>query len=110
MTGTVVAILFTPSAEGEAALRAIRARHGAARLIALTTPAAAPRLRPLADEVWADGLARGPSRLLALLRRLAWASPGHIYDLEATRLTRFMRLCVWPRPKWHIWPGGKGLS
>ena len=42
MTETVVVILFTPSAEGEAALRAIRARHGAARLIALTTQAAAP--------------------------------------------------------------------
>ncbi|HEX7776038.1 MAG TPA: hypothetical protein VF449_05880, partial [Parvibaculum sp.] len=84
MAETVVAILFAPGAEGEAALRRIGARHPGAKLILLTGPDAALRLAPLATEVWTDGKARGPVRFLALLRRLAWASPAYIYDLEAT--------------------------
>ncbi len=104
MSESVIVILFSPSDGSEKVLRLIRARHEGAKLVLLTTPGAAARLQPFADEVWADGTARGPGRFLALVRRLAWASPAHIYDLEATQLTRFMRLCVWPRPKWHLSP------
>lgn len=99
--GDVLAILLTPGPEGEAGLRAIRARHHGARLVLLTTPQAADRLGFLADEVWSEGVARGPGRFLALLRRIAWMDFAHVYDLEASRLTRLMRFCVWPRPYWH---------
>lgn len=95
----VLAILFDP---GRAAFLAeVRRRHAASPLILITTPAAASRLAPLADEIWAEGLARGPARFLALVRRIAWARVAHIYDLEGSFPTRFMRFCVWPKPQWH---------
>jgi hypothetical protein len=112
MSETVIAILLRPGGDEAAgeALKLIRSRHPSANLVLLTSQGAAPGLRTLADEVWTDGAARGPSRFLALVRRLAWASPAHIYDLEAAGMTRFMRLCVWPRPKWHSRTAFKGLS
>lgn len=94
----VLAILFDPVL-GER-LEPLRGRHPGARVILLTTPEAAPRLAGLADEVWTDGAARGPARFLALVRRMSWAHIGHVYDFEASVPTRFMRLCVWPRPQW----------
>jgi hypothetical protein len=98
--GPVLAILFD-AAPGEAPLLAVRRRHPDARLILLTTAGAAPRLAPFADEVWPEGVPRGPARFLALMRRIAWAGIVHIYDLEGRPATRFMRVCVWPRPHWH---------
>jgi hypothetical protein len=96
----VLVILFDPT-EGET-LRVLRARFPEARLILLTVPGAASCLSGLADETWTDGAARGPARFLALVRRLSWAHIGEGYDCENTALTRFIRLCVWPRPHWHV--------
>lgn len=98
--GPVLAIVFEAAA-GERALAALRRRHPTAKLIVLTTAASARRLGPLADEVWPDGLPRGPARLLALMRRIAWARVAHVYALERGLPLRLMRLCVWPRPQWH---------
>lgn len=97
----ILAILLTPDPRGEASLRVLRERYPGANLILLTTPEAALRLAPLADEVWSEGGARGPGRLLALLRRIAWMSFAHVHDLERSRFTRLMRFFVWPRPHWH---------
>lgn len=96
-----VLVIVFEAAKGEPALAALRRRHPGARLIVLTTAASARRLGPLADEVWPDGLPRGPARLLALMRRIAWARVAHVYALEAGLPLRLMRLCVWPRPQWH---------
>lgn len=103
MSETVIAIWFGAGGEAHAAagLEAIRARHPAARLILLTSLKAAGPHRALADEAWEDGAVKGASAFLARARRLSWASPGHIYDLEGNLATRFLRLCVWPRPQWH---------
>ncbi|MCE9650133.1 MAG: hypothetical protein K8R18_10975 [Parvibaculum sp.] len=98
----VLAILLTPDADAEAGLHAVRALHGNAKLTLLTTPDAAPRLTGLADEIWSEARARGPGRFLALMRRISWVGFTHVYDLEASPLTRIMRFCVWPRPKWHL--------
>lgn len=97
---SVLAILFDP-ANGEM-LRRLRECHPGARLILLTVPEAAPRLAGFADEVWTDGAARGPARFLALVRRISWAHIDEGYDCENSVLTRFIRLCVWPRPHWHV--------
>ncbi|HEY4343598.1 MAG TPA: hypothetical protein VGN05_04580 [Parvibaculum sp.] len=105
----ILAILLTPGAEGEARLRALRLdRHGA-RLVLLTRPEAAAGLAGLADEVWSEGVAKGPGRFLALVRRISWMSFAEVHDLEASPLTRLMRFCVWPRPKWHLHKHRTGL-
>ncbi len=100
----VLVILFDAAAHGET-LRgifdAIARRHPGSQVILLTTQEAAPRLGGLASAIWTDGAARGPVRLLSLVRRISWAHIGHIYDLEMSALTRFMRFCVWPMPQWH---------
>ncbi len=98
--GPILAIVFE-AATGEGALLALRRCHPGAKLILLTTAASARRLGPLADEVWPEGLPRGPARFLALMRRIAWARVQHVYALEKGLPLRFMRLCVWPRPQWH---------
>jgi len=86
-------------------LRAIKERHRSSRLILLTTQDAGEDCRKWADETWADGAHRGASGFLARARRLSWASPSHIYDLEGSRPTRLLRLCVWPRPQWYMGAG-----
>ncbi|HCX66277.1 hypothetical protein [Parvibaculum sp.] len=100
---TVVAIWLEAGGEDHlrAALAAIRTAHEGARLILLTTPEGRRKAGDLADISWEDGAARGAGAFLARARRLSWASALHIYDLEGSRATRFMRLCVWPRPQWH---------
>lgn len=55
-------------------------------------------------EVWGDGDRRGASAFLARMRRLSWAGFGAVYDFDATFFTKIMRICLWPRPKWHVWP------
>lgn len=80
---------------------AVARLHPGSEVILLTTPGAAARLAGLSPTIWTDGAARGPVRLLALVRRISWAHIGHIYDLEMSPLTRFMRFCVWPMPQWH---------
>lgn len=103
MTETVIAIwLGAGGAEGaRKALAAIRAGHRGAHLILLTTPEGRRKAGDLADTSWEDGAKRSASAFLARARRLSWASALHIYDLEGSRMTRFLRLCVWPRPQWH---------
>jgi hypothetical protein len=98
--GDVLAILFEPTRKSE--LLAIRVLHPCSRLVLLTTPEASADLSGLVDEVWPEAAQSGPSHFLALMRRIAWASFAHIYDLEARPLTRFMRHCIWPRPAWHV--------
>jgi hypothetical protein len=98
----VLAIVLTPGLDAEACLRAVRARHGNAKLTLLTTPDAAARLAGLADEIWSEAGARGPGRFLALMRRISWVGFADVYDLEASPLTRIMRFCVWPRPRWRL--------
>lgn len=85
-----------------AMLGALRTRHAGSRLILLTTPEAARQVEGLADEVWADGAARGAAAFLARARRLSWASPAFVCDLEGSPATRFLRFCVWPRPQWRL--------
>ena len=84
-----------------AALAGLRARHAGLPLILLTTPEGARAAEGLADEIWSDGAARGAAAFLARARRLSWAGPAIVYDLEGSRATRFLRFCVWPRPQWH---------
>lgn len=98
----ILAILLTPGTKAEARLRAIRTSHPGANLVLLTAPENAGRLAGLADEVWSEGLAKGPGRFLALARRISWMSFSEVHDLEASPLTRMLRFCVWPRPKWHL--------
>jgi|TARA_R110000824_G_scaffold118960_14_gene272241 hypothetical protein len=96
----VLVLLLAPRADAEDRLRAVRAGIGDARIVLLTSPAAVARLSPLADEVWSEGLAHGPARFLALVRRISWMEFAAIYDCEGSFMTRFLRFCVWPRPKW----------
>jgi hypothetical protein len=105
----ILAILLTPDAEAETRLHALRMSGNGARLVLLTTPAAANRLAGLADEVWSEGVTRGPGRFLALVRRISWMSFAEVHDLEASPLTRLMRFCVWPRPKWYLHKHRTGL-
>lgn len=103
MSGTVVAIWLGAGGapHAKAGLAAIRAAHPGSRLILLTTPQGRREVGEMADLCWEDGAARGASGFLARMRRLSWASPGHIHDLEGSSMTRFLRFCVWPRPQWH---------
>ncbi len=103
MSATVIAIWLGAggTAHAKAALAAIRAEHPGSRLILLTTPEGRREAGEMADICWADAAARGASGFLARARRLSWASPSHIHDLEGSRMTRFLRLCVWPRPQWR---------
>lgn len=98
----ILVIALTPDAAREARLRALREAYPDVNLVLLTSPQGAVRLAPMADEVWSEGLARGPGRFLALARRVSWMSFSAVHDLEATSLTRAMRFCVWPRPKWRL--------
>jgi len=100
-TGSILAILLEPDAQAEVRLAHLRAIHPAARLVLLTRPAFAARFQNLADELWAEGVARGPSRFLALVRRMSWMSFAHVHDLDGSPMTSILRLCVWPRPRWH---------
>lgn len=72
--------------------------------IVLLTSAAATAMLDGAGEVWRDGDRRGASAFLARMRRLSWAGFGAVYDFDATFFTKIMRICLWPRPKWHVWP------
>ncbi|MBX3494347.1 MAG: hypothetical protein KF899_15380 [Parvibaculum sp.] len=85
-----------------AALAPLRVRHAGAPLILLTTPDGARAADGLADEIWSDGAARGAAAFLVRARRLSWASPAIVYDLEGSPATRFLRFCVWPRPQWRL--------
>lgn len=58
----------------------------------------------LAVTVWPDGAPRGILRLLALVRRIAWAQFAAIYDFDVSRRTKAYRCCVRPRPPWHVSP------
>lgn len=90
------------SERAAAVFAALRKRHAGSRLILLTTRMAAGQAGRLADEVWTDGAARGATAFLARARRLSWASPGAVYDLEGSPATRGLRFCVWPRPQWRL--------
>jgi len=98
----ILVIALTPDAAREASLRKLREACPDANLVLLTSPEGAARLAPLADEVWSEGVAKGPGRFLALARRISWMSFSAVHDLEAAPLTRVMRFCVWPRPKWRL--------
>lgn len=103
MSETVIAVWLGGGGVSHARdeIAAIREAHPAARLILLTTPAGRHALQGFDGTCWEDGAAKGASAFLARARRLSWASAAHIYDLEASRVTRFLRFCVWPRPQWH---------
>lgn len=88
----------------------LRTRHATSRLILLTTREAAGQVRGLADEVWADGATRGAAAFLARARRLSWASPAVVYDLEGSRATVRLRFCVWPRPQWRLVVPGQEIQ
>lgn len=103
MSATVIAIWLGAGgqAHARAELAAIRAEHPGSRLILLTTPEGRREAGEMADLCWEDAAARGATGFLARARRLSWASPSHIHDLEGSRMTRFLRFCVWPRPQWR---------
>ena len=71
----VFVISVTPSLSAVLRLERVRAAHPGARVVLLTKKDAQGGLTRQADEVWSEGMARGPAR--------------------------FLRLCVWPRPQWH---------
>lgn len=104
MSGTVIAIWLGAGgpAHAKAELASIRAEHPQSRLILLTTPEGRREVGNMADICWEDAGARGASGFLARARRLSWASPSHIHDLEGSRITRILRFCVWPRPQWRM--------
>lgn len=104
MSATVIAIWLGAGgqAHARAELAAIRAEHPGSRLILLTTPEGRREAGEMADLCWEDAAARGATGFLARARRLSWASPSHIHDLEGSPMTRFLRFCVWPRPQWRI--------
>lgn len=58
----------------------------------------------LAVTVWPDGAPRGILRLLALVRRIAWAQFAAIYDFDVSRRTKAYRWCVRPSPPWYVSP------
>ena len=99
--GPILVILLDPGAEAEARLALLRAMHPGAKLMLLTEREYAARFEGLVDEVWDEGVARGPSRFLALVRRISWMSFAHVHDLDGSSMTRILRLFVWPRPRWH---------
>ncbi len=99
--GPILVILLEPGKEAEARLALLRAMHPGAKLVLLTEAEHATRFKKLVDEVWDEGVARGPSRFLALVRRISWMSFAHVHDLDGSAMTPILRLCVWPRPKWH---------
>ena len=101
VAGPVLVILLEPHAEAEARLALLRAMHPGARLVLLTEPEHAARLASHVDEVWDEGVARGPSRFLALIRRMSWMNFAHVHDLDGSFLTHILSFCVWPKPKWH---------
>ncbi|MGV8995726.1 MAG: hypothetical protein ACOH12_02125 [Parvibaculaceae bacterium] len=97
----ILVIALSSKAKAAAVMSGIRADHPTARLVLLVGEPASPVLMQGADEVWPEGAARGPARFLALMRRMSWMGFSDIYDAEESAVTRFMRLCVWPRPRWH---------
>ena len=103
MSATVIAIWLGAGgqAHARAELAAIRLEHPGSRLILLTTPEGRREAGEMADLCWEDAAARGATGFLARARRLSWASPSHIHDLEGSQMTRFLRFCVWPRPQWR---------
>lgn len=101
MSDPILAICLAPDAATPARLAQLRRENQETHLVLLTTPGAADALRDHADEVWAEGIARGPSRFLALVRRISWMSFAHVHVLDGARTARFMRFCVWPQPCWH---------
>lgn len=101
-------LLLAMSPQGEArlarAFASIRARETQPNYILLTTRSGGQRPVDGIETVWCDADKRGASAFLALMRRLSWQDFEVVYDFEASFLTRFMRFCLWPRPKWHVWP------
>lgn len=97
----VLVIALTSRDEAADVMARVRVTHPKARLVLLVGEKAAPALMSAADEVWPEGVARGPARFLALMRRMSWMGFSDIYDAEGTQMTRFMRYLVWPRPRWH---------
>jgi len=97
----VFVISVAPSVSAVLWLERVRAAHPGARVVLLTKKDAQMGLTRQADDVWSEGMARGPARFLALARRISWMSFGHVYDFDATPVSRFLRFCVWPRPQWH---------
>ena len=86
-------------------MMAIRARHLADHITALTTPQFADfaRLSGLFDDVWTD-TRPGPLELsawLALIRRLRKGGFHRVYDLQTSdRTTLYFRLLPKPKPEW----------
>lgn len=103
MSETIIAVWLGAggAVHARASLLAVRSAHPAARLILLATPDGLKTAGDLVDFGWEDGALRGAPVFLARARRLSWASPDHIYDLEMSPMTKLLRYCVWPRPQWH---------
>lgn len=104
MTRPVLLLRLRPWKGGEwqAAIGKIRAAHPEAPLFLLTVPVAA-RTAPEGafDEIWQDGAPRGLFALLALMRRLSWASFEVVYDAESGVRPRLYRLLLRPAPGWE---------
>ncbi|MEX2248846.1 MAG: hypothetical protein WD671_04380 [Parvibaculum sp.] len=92
-----------------ATLDALRDSHVGSRMILLTTPDAPRSVVECADDVWIDGAVRGAAAFLARARRLSWASPAFVYDLEGSPATRWLHFCVWPRPQWRLVAPGSDI-
>lgn len=99
--GPILIILLEPDKQAEARLALLHAMHSGTRLVLLTQAEYAARLEGFADEVWGEGIARGPSRFLALVRRMSWMNFAHVHELDGSVMSQILRFCVWPRPKWH---------
>lgn len=105
MTAPVLLLALSPVAQTRLRAQWQNLRNAIGeRPIVLLTAGSDLSLPDPAVEVWRDGARRGAGAFLALMRRLSWAGFDAVYDIDATFQTQIMRFCLWPRPKWHVWP------
>ncbi|MBI1262113.1 MAG: hypothetical protein GC184_10345 [Rhizobiales bacterium] len=106
MSGQILLLAFSPEAEARLVedLPLIREAEPAAHYVLLTGKALFQTPPDGIKTIWREADKRGAGAFLALMRRLSWQQFEAVYDLEASFLSGFMRFCLWPRPKWHVWP------
>lgn len=72
-----------------------------ADITVLASGASLAGFQGLGITLWPDGAPKGLLRLLALVRRIAWAEFSAVYDFDRSGRTRAYRFFVRPCPPWH---------